>query len=473
MITFDYEKSYRRGRIITDDDTLRLIMNHFSQAVPNIEYLRKSTGNNNLPSKEYAVQATGMFDFGIYSLIKDFLVESQITEIEYTDAFKARLDSGFSSQTVFDGLEYGNRYYGLETVSKALTTGCGTIVIGTGGGKSYITASLIENIWRLRKTDFKCVIIVPGLSLVNQLLGNFEEYNVNFTYSGWTGGINGMKLQETDVVICNSENFCAAFKDNEKWIRNVDVIVTDEAHKVRASSKLAKNISKIYTPHKYGFTGTLPPDKIDMWKILGTFGPIIYEKNSKELRDEKYLTDVKIKIVKLIHSKVRKMPYKQELSYIYNLEARNNVISKIVEKLNNNVLILVNHIEHGDTIFQFLKFPNRELYFVQGSTPVSERLEIISKMENQTNIICIAMTSIFSTGIDIKNLHYIMFVSGGKSFIRTVQSIGRGLRLHATKRGLVMFDVCDNLRSSESHLDERIIFYDQEQIPWTQTEICI
>ena len=473
MIKFDYEKSYRKGRLITDEDTLCLIMNHFSQAIPNIEHLRKATGNPKLPSREYAVQPTGMFDIGIYKLIEEFLISEQITEIEYTDEFKSRLDCGFSVETVFDGLEYGNRYYGIETVQSALTNGCGTIVIGTGGGKSYITASLIENIWRLNKTDFKCIIIVPGLSLVNQLLGNFEEYKVNFTYSGWTGGPNGMPLQNTDVVICNSENFCAAFKNNEKWIRNVDMVVTDEAHKAKAGNQLTKYVSKIYTSHKFGFTGTLPKDKLDMWKILGTFGQIIYEKNSKELRDEKFLTDVTIKVVKLIHPKKKKRSYKNELSYLYNCESRNNIIRKIVENLNNNVLILVNNIEHGEILLETLEFPNRELYFVQGSMPVSERIKIVQRMESQTNIVCVAMSSIFSTGIDIKNLHYIMFVAGGKSFIRTVQSIGRGLRLHNTKLRLTIFDICDNMKSSEEHLGERTSFYDEEQIQWSETEISL
>ena len=96
--------------------------------------------------------------------------------------------------------------------------------------------------------------------------------------------------------------------------------------------------------------------------------------------------------------------------------------------------------------------------------PVEDRQEIIQKLENGKNVICIAMSSIFSTGINIKNLHNIFFVGLGKSFIRTVQSIGRGLRLHESKSKLTILDICDNMKFSEKHSDQRMSIYDKEQI---------
>jgi superfamily II DNA or RNA helicase len=94
-------------------------------------------------------------------------------------------------------------------------------------------------------------------------------------------------------------------------------------------------------------------------------------------------------------------------------------------------------------------------------------------MEQQTNIICIAMASIFSTGINVKNLHYILFVSGGKSFIRTIQSIGRGLRLHKSKNKLVLLDFYDNMKYSSDHIEFRKEFYDDQQLDWKETEIFL
>ena len=816
MITFDYSPSYRKGKLICDEDTLTMIRNHFSENIKNIGFIKKQSGNHFIPSREYAIQKTGMFDFGIHSEIQEFLVTKQITEVEFTEEFKKQLNSGFKVETFFDGLTYGNRYYGVDAVSEALKVGSGTIVVGTGGGKcwqmgtpmlkyngdiesveqlkigdllmgpdskhrtiigliqgeemmykitpnkyadpvivngshllalrvtnignrkiydfsrnsyksgdlviiavddyiksnekfkhcvkwhqvgvdfdksleeeleippyllgfwlgdgcstnsnitkpleyypilkeecdkvgwiiniydfykcpqynisngmwrqlrltkqfgnkhipkkylvssrknrrlllaglldsggsikhsgfeftntnkniidgvlflarslgmsattpthrftksqhgtickswrifinsneefgtkvkipparkmnkhisytgieiseigvgeyygftldgpdklhllgdfsvvhnSYLMASLLENIYRTQTTPFKCIIVVPGLSLVTQLVGNFEEYGVTFSYSGWTGDDKEKEttniISNHEVIICNSENFCAKFDYNKKWITNVDVVINDEAHKARKGNQLSKYISKITTLHKFGFTGTLPKEKIDRWKIIGTFGPVIYEKNSKELRDEGFLTNASVKIIKLNHLKATKMGYAAELKYLYNSPERNALLKKVVSKLNNNTLILVNHLEHGENLLQEFQIDGKETFFVKGEMEVLERLQIVEKMEQSNNIVCIAMASIFSTGIDIKNLHYILFVAGGKSFIRTVQSIGRGLRLHSSKNKLVLLDFYDNMKASMNHVEERKSFYDDEQISWSETEIFL
>ena len=104
---------------------------------------------------------------------------------------------------------------------------------------------------------------------------------------------------------------------------------------------------------------------------------------------------------------------------------------------------------------------------------VEDREKVKKSMEEQDNIVCIAMSSIFSTGINIKNLHYIIFAAGGKSFIRIIQSIGRGLRLHKDKEKLVIFDLYDNFEYSTQHADERKMYYDEEQIPWKENKVSL
>jgi len=309
-------------------------------------------------------------------------------------------------------------------------------------------------------------LIVPGTALVSQLLQDFEDYQVSFTYSGWTGS---MDKQDTEVVIVNTELLCSQF-GNFKDLVNVDLVLRDECHGTRTENVVTKIINKIKTPNKFGFTGTLPKEKIDRWKIIGTFGEVIYEKNSKELRDEKYLTNVQVVMLKLNHPFTVR-GYKRELEIIQSDEDRHLAIKKLVKKMNKNVLILVNRIEHGDHLSEILQYDERETFFVHGGVSVEERADIIQKMENQDNIICNAISAIFSTGINIKNLHYIVFAAGGKSFIRTVQSIGRGLRLHESKEKLVIFDIYDNFKFSMAHADERKKFYDEEQIPWREVTI--
>ncbi len=166
--------------------------------------------------------------------------------------------------------------------------------------------------------------------------------------------------------------------------------------------------------------------------------------------------------------------YNNELNYIYNSTERNELIKKLASKLNNNTLILVNHLEHGDALMNTIQStPDKNVIYIKGDVDLESRMQSIVDMEQKNNMICIAMSSIFSTGINIKNLHNIIFVSGGKSFIRIVQGIGRGLRLHENKEKLVIIDIYDNLKYSQDHATERKSIYDDEQIIWNEKEIII
>jgi superfamily II DNA or RNA helicase len=135
---------------------------------------------------------------------------------------------------------------------------------------------------------------------------------------------------------------------------------------------------------------------------------------------------------------------------------------------------MVNHLIHGDILLDVLSNgTDKRVFFVKGEVEVEERKKIIDLMEMNDNIVCIAMSSIFSTGINIKNLPNILFVGLGKSFIRVVQSIGRGLRLHDNKNKLNIFDVMDNMKYSYSHALHRQSIYDKEEIPWKIKEVSL
>ena len=136
------------------------------------------------------------------------------------------------------------------------------------------------------------------------------------------------------------------------------------------------------------------------------------------------------------------------------------------QKCNNNILILVNHIAHGEAVFKHLEdnLPDRKVYFIRGEVEIEERARVIREMEENNNVVCVAISAIFSTGVNIKNLHMIVFAAGGKSFIRTIQSIGRGLRLNKNKEKLVIIDIADQLKYSKSHAERRMEIYTQEKI---------
>jgi superfamily II DNA or RNA helicase len=185
---------------------------------------------------------------------------------------------------------------------------------------------------------------------------------------------------------------------------------------------------------------------------------------------------VEITALQLNHPPIKgkKLKYKDELEYLYKHEKRNQIIAKLSDALIGNTLIMVNHLDHGDQLLHIVRSrSDKRVFFVKGEMEVEERKKIIDMMEKNDNIICIAMASIFSTGINIKNLPNIIFAGLGKSFIRVVQSIGRGLRLHDNKSKLRIIDVSDNLKYSYSHALHRQEIYDKEQIVWRSKEIAI
>ena len=212
---------------------------------------------------------------------------------------------------------------------------------------------------------------------------------------------------------------------------------------------------------------------------MGKLGPVIYEKSSFELRSESYLTNVDIKIIKLVYNKpaipkITDSKYRNELEFLYTNKSRNMFIQKLCNKLNYNTLILVNHINHGEYLYDLIKSTSsKQVFFIRGAVEVEERERIKQLMEKFDNIICIAISAIFSTGVNIHNIHNIMFVAGGKSFIRTVQSIGRGLRLNSNKEKLVIYDICDDLKYSTQHSLKRKDIYIKEKINYIEKTILI
>jgi len=141
--------------------------------------------------------------------------------------------------------------------------------------------------------------------------------------------------------------------------------------------------------------------------------------------------------------------------------------------LKNNSLVMVDYIEHGELLFNLIKeqHPNKQVFFIRGEVEISEREKVRQLMEQHNDIIVVAISKIFSTGVNIKNLHYIIFACGGKAKIKIVQSIGRGLRLHKDKSQLIIFDIADNYRYSSAHLDKRILLYEKEKIKFAIKEI--
>jgi superfamily II DNA or RNA helicase len=162
------------------------------------------------------------------------------------------------------------------------------------------------------------------------------------------------------------------------------------------------------------------------------------------------------------------------LDFIINNHYRNEIICKLANNLENNTLIMVDRINHGEIMENVLKNISnlsKTVYFIRGSTEMEDREYIRNLMNERSDIVIIAISKIFSTGINIPNLHNIIFASAGKAKIKIMQSIGRALRLHPTKTLAKIFDISDNTKYSKSHLEERKLLYQSENYEYIEKTI--
>jgi superfamily II DNA or RNA helicase len=456
-------------------ESLNQIREHFSVKNDAAKFARRF-GGRFIPARKYTITPAGRFDAGLYKDILQFVTDNNVEdEINYTDTFKQHIKPGYDKHTPLQ-LNLKLRDYQEDIVNRCLKVGRGTVILATAGGKTLTMASLLESIYQqYDKNDFKAVIMVPDRGLVEQTYSDLEEYGVNFSVSKWTGD-DDLDLS-TNVVICNL-GILQSSKSDTSWVHHVDLCIIDEVHKVRQGNKINKIINKIHTPHRFGFTGTMPEELMDQWNIIGKIGPVLYEKNSAALREENYIAQVKAQIIDLKYETQPKYVlypsepltptkrYKREIDFIINSDFRNNIISKLSEKFDKNSLILIDYIEHGEILFDCVqrRCKDKKVYFIRGNVAVEDRDKIRQLMETSDDIVIIAISKIFSTGINIKNLHYIVFAGGGKAKIKTIQSIGRGLRLHKTKQQLIILDIGDDLMYGRQHLQKRIEHYDREKI---------
>lgn len=546
IITFKYDDKKGRGLIKTP--FLNEIRENFSQLNDTYEIQKKRGGY--APKRYYAITKSGRFSIGLFSLIYKFCKK------EYPDA-KIKIDSELSEKC-FPSLSHLNikqpkcdislREYQLESIQRAFKQGRGIIKVGTGGGKSFIIACILESLFSNNR-EFMAVIIVPNLGLVNQMYDDFKTYGVSFTYSKWTGSVELEK--NINVVIVNSSNFVSKYspkiskeeieiyktisslnKDEIKEFYNKendfvsllktifrqkkknfikeentykclvdiknkldkcyeyfdiidnkfqfsDCVIVDECHGINNNSKISEIVDNFVTQNRFGFTGTTSKNDMDYWRSVGILGPVIYSKKSKELREGGFISQAKINVIKMHHKNLPRYErnrestynYNLELEYCYNSKSRNSIIKNIISKTQKNSLIIVERIEQGEILFSLLKtIKNKKVYYITGEMEVKERDRIKEEMENNDNVICIAISKIFSVGISIKNIHYLFFVTMGKSFIKVIQSIGRGLRKHESKNKLIIFDICDNLIYSNKHLNERLNYYEEENFDFTVKE---
>lgn len=479
MLKFDIDK---KNKAIVTGDEVKQLRERFSVENKAAKFSRFR--GRYIPDRKYIITPTGRFDIGMYFEFKKYIKDNfNDLKIYKTDNFSKMLYPRVSTSIDIPSLNLELRDYQKDIVNICNKVGRGVVILATAGGKTLTMASLIQSVYNIseKKKDFTCVVMVPDLGLVNQTYADFKQYGVKFTVSKWTG--NDELNLNSNVIICNM-GILQSKKTDLNFMRVIDMLVVDEVHKLRTGNKINKLFKLIQTNNRYGFTGTMPEELEDQWNIIGKIGPVLYEKNSYQLREEKYIAKAKVYILKVLYKNYRNVEfdvgnfdptqkYRHELKMLQQSVCRNNIISKMCNNFTNNALLMVDYIDHGQLLYNTLKLKlkDKQVYFIRGEVDVAERDRIRKLMEGNTNIICIAISKIFSTGINIKNLHYIMFCAGGKAKVKIVQSIGRGLRQHESKNILTIIDLADQLYYGKLHMQKRIKLYEQENFKYKQQTI--
>jgi len=364
--------------------------------------------------------------------------------------------------------KYKPRDYQIDAFVHAVRTRRSLLLSPTASGKSLIIYLLV------RYYSSRTLIIVPTISLVSQLATDFADYG--FESDRFVHRIYGGEDKQTNKPITIS-TWQSLYKLPKKYFEQFDVIIGDEAHLFKAKSLASIMENLANSKYRFGFTGTLDGTKTHKLVLEGLFGTVRKVTTTKELMTQGHVADFIIKCLLLKHGDsicqaAKNFTYPQEIEYLVLNESRNKFISNLALSLEGNTLVLYQFVDkHGVILHDIINKAStgQRVFFVSGNVDGEAREEIRKIVEGETNAIIVASYGTFSTGINIKNLHNIIFASPSKSRVRNLQSIGRGLRISETKTSATLFDIADDLRHKKhenftlKHFSERIKIYSEEK----------
>jgi superfamily II DNA or RNA helicase len=369
-------------------------------------------------------------------------------------------------------LPFEPRDYQLQAFVHAIRNKRILILSPTASGKSLIIYIIIR--YLLQKEYKKGLLIVPTTSLVEQMYSDFASYGFDadeYCHRQYAG-----KEKVTDKFLTIT-TWQSIYKNEADYFEQYDFVLGDEAHQFKAKSLTTILSGCVNANYRIGTTGTLDGTQTHRLVLEGLFGPVYKATTTAELIERKELAAFRIKCLILKYSKeiclqAKQWDYNQELEYIVKNQARNEFIKNLVLSLEGNTLILFQFVEkHGKELHAKImeKAGKRHVFFVFGGTDVEVRESVRSITEKESNAIIVASYGTFSTGVNIRNLHNVIFASPSKSRIRNLQSIGRGLRKGDNKEIATLFDIVDDMREGKytnyvlKHFIQRCIIYDEEK----------
>jgi superfamily II DNA or RNA helicase len=362
------------------------------------------------------------------------------------------------------------RDYQVEIVNNFLANPQCIQEVATGAGKTIMTATLSAAV----EPYGRSIVIVPNKSLVTQTekdyrnvgldvgvyFGDHKEHGHQHTICTW---------QSLNVLLKNTKNGqgdCTI----QDFIEGVVCVIVDEVHMAKADAlKTLLTSVMAQVPIRWGLTGTIPKEKFESQALLVSLGPVIGKLSANELQQQGVLAQCHVNIVQL-QDHVEYANYQSELKYLLEESGRLDAMAELIEHVNQtgNTLVLVDRVAAGTELVS--RLGNRAV-FVSGATKAKDRQDEYDEVAEATDKIIVATYGVAAVGINIPRIFNLVLVEPGKSFVRVIQSIGRGIRKAEDKDHVQIWDITSTCKFAKRHLTKRKAYYREANYPFSQEKL--
>jgi superfamily II DNA or RNA helicase len=361
------------------------------------------------------------------------------------------------------------RDYQVQAIRDYITNPQSIQCISTGAGKTLLTATLSL----LVEPYGRSIVVVPSKSLVIQTEADYKNLGLD------VGVYYGDRKEWRTHTICTWQSLSSLAKQTrreeaeigiDEFIEGVVCVMIDEAHTIRGTELLkllSGPLAKV--PIRWGMTGTIPKEDWEFMNLLASVGPVVGEVRAADLQAKGVLASLKIHIEQLEDEHVAFSSYPDEHDYLVTDRQRVEWIGKRCAQIaeGGNTLVLVNRIETGEMLTSLIP----GAVFVSGQTKAGDRAKEYDEVQTADTKLIIATYGVAAVGINIPRIFNLVLLECGKSFTRTVQSVGRILRKAADKDAATVYDICSSLKFSKRHLTKRKEYYREAQYPFTVTKV--